>query len=1100
MKKYAIGLDIGIASVGWAAVALDEEETPCGIIDMGSRIFDTAEQPKTGASLAAPRREARSARRRLRRHRHRNERIRSLIISQGLLNEDELEKLFDGRLSDVYELRVKALDAPVSREEFARILIHISQRRGFRSNRKNAADKEDGKLLEAVNENKKRMEAAGYRTAGELLLKDPQFMAHKRNKGGQYISTVTRDMIADEVRQIFSAQRRFNNVFAGEAFEAAYLDILLSQRSFDEGPGGNSPYGGNQIEKMVGRCTFEENEPRAAKAAYSFEYFSLLEKINHIRILSGGKSERLTDGQRRQIVELAHKSENLTYQRIRKELGLPPEQRFNMVNYAKNGEEMALEEAEKKEKINCLKAYHQIRKAVEKNGKGRFALLSREQRNAAATVLSLYKAPETVREKLREAGIEACDIDELEKLNFSRFGHLSVKACENLIPWLEQGLNYNEACEKAGYDFRGHNGEERSYLLPPLDNDCAEITSPVAKRAISQAIKVINAIIRKQGESPSFINIELAREMAKDFTERKKIEKENGENRVKNEKLLQRIREEFGKNNPTGLDLVKLRLYEEQQGECAYSQKQMSMQRLFEPNYAEVDHIVPYSISFDDSRKNKVLVFTEENRNKGNRLPLQYLKGERRDRFIVWVNNSHLDYRKKQLLLKEGISEEDQKNFKERNLQDTKTMSRFMLNYIRDNLEFAPSDKGRKKFVTAVNGSVTSYLRKRWGINKVREDGDLHHAVDALVIACTTDALIQRVTRYSGWRESRYMREDPLVLTDPETGEVIEFQPRTADEKFPYPWPDFRRELEARLSKDPSRVIADWRLPFYMKEEAPEVRPLFVSRMPKRKVTGAAHKDTIKSAKALDDGLAIVKRPLASLKLDKEGEIAGYYKPESDRLLYEALKEQLRKHGGDGAKAFAQPFHKPKSDGTPGPVVNKVKLCEPTTLSVPVQENTGIADNDSMVRIDVFHVEGEGYYFVPIYVADTLKPELPSKACVAFKPYNEWKEVQDKDFIFSLYPNDLVRVTHKKTLKLTKVFKESTLPESYEVKTELMYYKSAGIAVASLSCINHDNTYEIKSLGIKTLENFEKYTVDVLGEYYPVGRETRQTFNNVKRG
>lgn len=176
--------------------------------------------------------------------------------------------------------------------------------------------------------------------------------------------------------------------------------------------------------------------------------------------------------------------------------------------------------------------------------------------------------------------------------------------------------------------------------------------------------------------------------------------------------MLERIRTEYGKNNPTGLDLVKLRLYEEQSGVCMYSLKQMSLEKLFEPNYAEVDHIVPYSISFDDSRKNKVLVLTEENRNKGNRLPLQYLKGRRREDFIVWVNNNVKDYRKRRLLLKEELTAEDESGFKERNLQDTKTMSRFLLNYIADNLEFAESTRGRKKKVTAVNGAVTAYMRK----------------------------------------------------------------------------------------------------------------------------------------------------------------------------------------------------------------------------------------------------------------------------------------------------------------------------------------------------------------------------------------------------
>ena len=274
-------------------------------------------------------------------------------------------------------------------------------------------------------------------------------------------------------------------------------------------------------------------------------------------------------------------------------------------------------------------------------------------------------------------------------------------------------------------------------------------------------------------------------------------------------------------------------------------------------------------------------------------------------------------------------------------------------------------------------------------------------------------------------------------------------------------------------------------------------RPLFVSRMPRRKITGAAHKETIKSPRALDEGLLVTKTPLSALKLDKDGEIAGYYKPESDRLLYEALKERLRQFGGDGKKAFADPFRKPKHDGTPGPLVSKVKLCEPTTLSVAVHGGLGAANNDSMVRIDVFRVEGDGYYFIPIYIADTLKPELPDRACVAFKPHAEWKQMKEENFIFSLYPNDLLHVTHKKNLKLSLANKESTLPATLECRDIFLYYISASISTASISCRNHDNTYQIASLGIKTLEKIEKYTVDVLGEVHKIEKEPRMPFTNM---
>lgn len=1095
MHPYGIGLDIGVTSVGWAVLALDGEEKPRGIIDMGSRIFDAAEHPKTGASLALPRREARSARRRLRRLRHRKERIRELLVSSGLLGRDELDRLFDGQLTDIYALRVKALDEKLSREEFARVLLHLAQRRGFRSNRKNAGDKEEGKLLEAVGENKKRMEAMGYRTAGEMLLKDQAFAQYKRNKGGQYIATITRDMTEDEARKIFAAQRNFGADFAGAELEEAYLEILLSQRSFDEGPGGNSPYGGSQIGKMIGKCTFEEGELRAAKASYSFEYFTLLQKINHIRILRGGESRPLTGEERKKLVELAHKTENLNYLQIRKELGLTPEERFNTLRYSADD---GPETAEKKEKFCYLKAYHQMRRAAEKACKGSFAALSIEQRNAVGTILSIYKTSENVRKGLSDAGIPEILIDQFEGLNFSKFGHLSVKACDRLIPCLEQGMNYNEACAAAGYDFRGHNSGEKSFTLPPLPDDQNEITSPVVLRAVSQTIKVVNAIIRKQGASPTYINIELAREMAKDFSERKKLEKEMDENRAKNERAMERIRNEYGKTDATGQDLVKLKLYEEQGGVCAYSQKQMSLARLFEPNYAEVEHIVPYSISFDDSYKNKVLVLMEENRNKGNRLPLQYLTGQRRENFIVWVNRAVRDQRKKRLLLKEDFTQEEKKKLRERNLNDTKFMTSFMLNYIQDYLIFAPSDKKGKKRVTAVNGAITAYMRKRWGITKIREDGDLHHAVDAVVIACTTDGMIQQVSRYAASRECEYSQtEAGSLAVDPRTGEVLR--------KFPYPWPQFRKELEARLCNDPSRVIADLRLPFYMEEDAPEVRPLLVSRKPRRKISGPVHEQTARSIKKVREGYSVTKCDLTSLKL-KNGEIEGYFRKEDDRLLYEALKNRLVEYGGDGKKAFKEPFYKPKKDGSPGPLVKKVKIEEKAVLSVPIQkvtrteedgsiirEATAVANNDTLVRIDVFCVEGDGYYFVPIYVVDTLKKELPNRACVARKGYGEWKEMKEEDFVFSLYPYDLIKVTQKREFELTKVNEGSTLPPAIKVKSIMLYYKGADRDGARIKCITHDNTYNVR-LGIKTLEKIEKYTVDVLGEYHPVKKEKRQGF------
>lgn len=108
--------------------------------------------------------------------------------------------------------------------------------------------------------------------------------------------------------------------------------------------------------------------------------------------------------------------------------------------------------------------------------------------------------------------------------------------------------------------------------------------------------------------------------------------------------------------------------------------------------------------------------------------------------------------------------------------------------------------------------------------------------------------------------------------------------------------------------------------------------------------------------------------------------------------------------------------------------MRKVKTTEKATLTVPV--HGGAASNDTMVRVDVFLVPGDGYYWVPVYTADTLKPELPNRAVVQGKPYSEWKEMREEDFIFSLYPNDLVYVEHKSGLKFTLQNADSTLEKT----------------------------------------------------------------------
>lgn len=1095
--RYTLGLDIGIASVGWAVLENNIDGEPIKIERLGVRIFDKAEQPKTGASLAEPRREARGQRRTIRRRRHRKDRIKQLIQQNDIMTRVEMAEMFEHLQfeTSVYELRVQALERALTKQEFVRVLIHLAQRRGYKSNSKSeeAKDKENGKVKSAISENKKCMEENGYRTIGEMLLNDDRFWEYNpdgtkifvpHNHPDDYRTTVERSMVEDEIRLIFSRQRALGVPYATSEFEEAYLEIWGSQRNFDEGPGGKSPYGGNMIEKMLGHCTFEKDEPRAAKGSYSAEYFRLLQDVNHLRLIkNNGESCALTREQKQIYIDLVMKSAAASYAQLRKKLELSNDISFNMLRYGSD----EIGKVERK-KLGHMKFYHEMRKALNTVQKDAISTVSWEQRDKIARILLCYKSDDKRKAQLEKLDIPREFIPALLTLSTSKTAHLSAKALRKLIPHLEKGMTYAEACKEVY-------GEQKSSITKKNKLslfDIEPINNPVVRRAVSQTIRVINAVVREYG-APEVVRVELAREMGKPYDVRTQMTKKQEANAKRNEELRQQIKKIKGAE-PTGQDIVKFKLFQDQNGVCLYSGQNLDITRLFEAGYVDVDHIIPYSISFDDSYTNKVLVRSPENRQKGNRIPADYFKSDpaRWQRFETLVNTQVHNWKKKRNLLTQALSEEQKNGFKQRNLVDTQYIARVMYNLINDHLQFAETGKYDKKRRTqAVNGAITAHVRKRLGIQKIREDGDLHHAVDAAVVACVSPGMIQKVTQYTKHREC--IRKTKEGYLDTETGELMTREAYDAkySPRFPAPWERFRQELEARLSDNPAEEIARLHLATYDSEE--EIKPVLVSRKPERKTTGAAHKDTI-YRKA--DGGYIDKVPLTKLTLDKKtGEIEKYYAPESDRLLYEALKKRLKEFDGNAKEAFAKPFYKPKRDGTSGPLVKKVKLYKTYNNTVEVKrgdarasnKHIGCARNDSnsMIRVDVFYIEDEGYYYVPIYITDVVKDELPNKAVVRRKLPKDWKEMDDKDFLFSMYPNDLIYVESKKAFTLDAP-KNSSLDPTISKTKGLFYYRSFNSNTGSFKIYTHDSSYYKESLGGKTLSCLKKYTIDALGNYSEV--------------
>ena len=1091
--KYVVGLDIGITSVGWATLLLDSQDEPVRILDLNSRIFDKAEVPKTGASLAAPRRMARGVRRRLRRRKFRLHRVRQYILRHHILDKVGLECLYKPKTDiDIFALRTAGLDRQLKPEEWARILLYMAKHRGFKSNRKSTADETaDGDMLKAIQQNKEIL--SKYRSVGEMFDKDEKFSDHKRNKGGSYEFTVARSMLEDEIKLLFEKQRDFGSAFAEKDAEEEYIDLFSAQRNFDEGPGGDSPYGGNQIGKMIGLCTFEgkNGEKRAPKASYAFMATNLWQKINQIRIIKKGTELHLTAEEAGKIYEKAWNKEAMTYKDIRSEISLGDEASFKGLAY--KWTETDKEETESKTKFSWVKEYHTLRKVLDKVEKNRILQLSHDEIDNIAYVFSVYKNDDKIREALEETDLDSKDIDVLiENLGtFSKFGHLSLKACYKILPYLEQGMVYSDACTAAGYDFR-----------KSAQGSIADIPNPVVKRAISQTMKVLKAIKQKYGCPPVEIHIEMARELAKSFDERQKMTKSIEENQSHNERIKERLQKEFNVPYPSGQDIVKLKLYEEQNETCAYSQKHMDAHRLFhENNYAEVDHIIPYSRSFDDTYNNKVLVLTAENRQKGNRTPMEYLSGDeaRKKQFVAWVKSDVKKPRKRENLLREKFTDDAENDWKARHLQDTQYISRFMLNYLQNNYELTPGNTDRKRRIIPVNGAVTAYVRKRLGISKIRENGDLHHAVDAAVIAAVTQGVVNSVSKYSKRHELQYHVDEHGNCVDLVTGELMgdAFKENHKIKGFPEPWPQFRAELEARVSENAAEAIRILNLPTYSPDE--EIKTPFVSRMVRHKTTGQAHEDTVRGKSNVADNVYVKKVALTELKL-KDGEIEGYYNPSSDRLLYEALKKRLEQFGGKGKDAFKEPFHKPKADGSSGPIVKKCKVLDKINLSVPVHGGKGAAANANggMIRVDIFKAKGKNgkssYYAVPIYVADTVKVELPNRAVVTKKTYAEWPEMKTEDFAFSLYPNDVVYIGGKE-IKMN-VMPGCTLATENHVKDDFFYYKGLDIATGAMIVINHDGTYKQRGVGIKQLPLIEKYEVSVLGDLVKAIYRPREIFKH----
>jgi CRISPR-associated endonuclease Csn1 len=810
-----------------------------------------------------------------------------------------------------------------------------------------------------------------------------------------------------------------------------------------------------------------------------------LTRLNNLRVSGQGEMRALNTEERQTLMQLPFAHTKLTYKQTRKAIGLPPDARFAGLDYwrkRKEGNELAAEDATFFE----AKAFHALRKAYEGAG-----LKTEWLRDAAdpgrlddlAYAQTVFKDDKEAREWMLARGIEAMIAEAVLEISFSDFIRLSIKALRKIIPFMESGQRYDEAVQSAGYAHHSQRvPQNKSRVIPRLSKD--DFPNPVVYRAINQARKLVNAIVHEYGP-PAEVHIELARDLSRPFDERQGIRREQQKYQDNKQRNVQEFERLFG-HPPRRDQLVKFRLYHEQDGKCAYSLQPVDLTRLDEDGYVEVDHALPYSRSFDDGMNNKVLALIRENRDKGNRTPHEYLDGEhdseRWRRFAAFVQaNKKYRLAKRSRLLRTDFSSTAAEGFRERNLTDTRYICRAFKNLVEAHLQLAEGSDSKRCVV--VSGQLTAFLRARWGLLKVREEGDLHHALDAAVVAACTHAMVKRLSDYARRHELELVRNRYI---DPETGEVLDIAALRKQEallskmqmQFPTPWPYFREELLARLSPNPAELLS--RIPGYSAELAGPARPVRVSRAPLRRGLGAAHQETIRSAKLIGEGKSSVKTPLTSLKLKDLPNIVGYCDPRNEKLIA-AIRRRLEEHGDDGKKAFKEPLYKPSKPGAQAPIVRTVNLSDTQKSGLPVRG--GIANNGAMLRVDVF-TDGKKFYVVPLYVADAVKPELANRAVVAYKPEDEWTIMDPTHgfrFLFGLHANDWIEIR----------LKDKPLPIAG-------YYAGLDRSTGAVSLWTHDRNQLvgkdglIRGIGLKTALAVEKYNVDMLGRLFRAREETRR--------
>lgn len=903
-----LGLDIGTNSIGWWLYQTDNTGRITDHIDGGVRLFGDGRHPKSGESLAVARRTARQDRKRRDRYLRRRSDLMTALAMAGLMPESPQDrKALESQ--DPYALRAAGLHERLELHEFGRALFHLNQRRGFKSNRKtDGKDNEGGKIKDGAARLDVAMMTSGAKTYGEFLNKrlteNPSQPIRTRlgvvtssdGKESQgYSFYPTRALFEKEFQELWETQSEFYPGILTNELRDKIWQIIFFQRPL------KAP--------KVGKCLFED-ETRLAKAHPLFQELRLYQTVNALRLRDDEGNERsITLDERNSLILAARQVRKLSFAKMRKTIT------------AKQTERFTLENSNRKDIDG-----HEVEAVMRKAYGNKWITLDEDQQWSIIKVIKDTEDAEALTERLvNEFGLPLETVNELLRIKLpDGYGRLSKTASRKILDLLKQDVTlYSDAAsqiygshsdDRTGevFDALPYYGEIlQRHVIPgsmhqslhdPVKHAAeywGRITNPTVHIGLNQLRQLVNDIIAVYGK-PNRIVVELARDLKHSDAQKKEINAGIKKATAEAERRSKKLEELNIKD--TGEARMRLRLWEESHPDaakrnCPYCTRPIGVRQAVDGTETQIDHILPYSRTLDDTPTNKVLCHSVCNQEKRNKTP--YEAWGHTDKWLDIVTNlKNLPPNKAKRFGADALLNfEGDRSFESRQLVDTQYLSRIARTYLSrlyPDPDTAP--------VQVIPGKMTEMLRRKWDLNELLNDAEhhntskeknrqdhRHHAIDAAVIAATDTGLLQKISRAAARNEDN--GRNAVVATEP-------------------PFNEFRSGLKAILDD------------------------MTVSHKPdhgtvgKGMTSGQLHNDTAYGL--LPDGFVVTRKPFDTLKA-----------ADLEKLCDEHLKNLIMAHtkGLDG-KEFTQALEHFARTNPHYRNIRRVRLKERLSI-IPILDKNG---------------------------------------------------------------------------------------------------------------------------------------------------------------